>query len=464
VAEAALTGHVVEAEDDLMVVDSIHRPGHAHAPGYALTAEVALGLAAAGAAAVVVLVFVNTPRPVLPNPPVIAHLAGMLAGYAVTLMILLMSRMPALERGIGADRMARWHGGLGGTTVTLMLVHAVAATLGWAEAQAITPWQATVEVLDLPGLVAAAVATAIFIGIGMVSMRGARRRLRYETWHAIHLLTYLAIALSFSHELAGPDLAGNTPAQLLWACLYTVSFALLLRYRVIQPLMQAVRHRLRVESVTQAGPGTVTIVVRGRHLDELRAEPGQFFRWRFLARTTWLTAHPFSLSAPATEHHLRLTVKAAGDGTHLLQILKPGTQVLAEGPYGAMTERRRTRNGILLIAGGVGITPMRTLFESLTITGPMTLIYRASTPADILFRHEFEHIAATRGAQIIYLVGRSTDPANVMTAENLTWLVPDIRSRDVYLCAAPGLSAAARSALASAGVPRKHVHQEEFAF
>jgi predicted ferric reductase len=450
--------------DDVTVADSRQLSGRTEPPGYALSTPAAVTLSSIGAAGVALLVLGHAPQPVLVNPPLIAHLAGMLAGYAVTLMVLLMSRTPALERGVGADRMARWHGRLGGTTVTLMIVHAVAATLGWGEVQGITPWQATTEVLDMPGLIAATLATILFIGIGLVSMRGARRRLRYETWHTLHILTYLAIALSFSHELAGPDLAGNFLAQLTWSCFYTVSFALLLRYRVVGPLLEAWRHQLHVESVAPAGPRTVTIIVRGRHLEELQAEPGQFFRWRFLARTSWVTAHPFSLSAPATDHQLRLTVKAAGDGTRLIQTLRPGTRVLAEGPYGAMTERRRTRNGVLLIAGGVGITPMRTLFETLTITGPLTLVYRASTRADLLFCEELAHIAATRGAQLIYLVGPSVDPANAVTAGNLTRLVPDIRQRDIYLCAAPGLSNAARGALAGAGVPRRQIHQEEFAF
>jgi predicted ferric reductase len=457
-------GTAAEAEGVGMAADSAPPATREGWSGSAVTATTAVTIASIGAGAVVLLVLGNAPAPVLVNPPLVAHLAGMLAGYVVTLLVLLMSRTPALERGIGADRMARWHGRLGGMAVVLMVVHATAATLGWSEARGITPWQATAEVLDMPGLVAATFATVLFVGIGLVSMRAARRRLRYETWHTIHVLTYLAIALSFSHELAGPDLAGNTPAQIIWSCFYTVSFALLLRYRVVEPVLQAWRHRLRVESVSVAGPSTVSIVVRGRHLDELQAEPGQFFRWRFLTGSTWLTAHPFSLSAPATDHRLRLTVKSAGDGTHLLQSLLPGTRVLAEGPYGAMTERRRTRHGVLLIAGGVGITPMRTLFETVAISGPLTLLYRASTPADLLFRDELERIAETRGAQLIYLVGPSADPVNAITAQNLTRLVPDIRHRDVYLCAAPGLSTAARAALEDAGVPRRHVHQEEFAF
>jgi predicted ferric reductase len=143
-------------------------------------------------------------------------------------------------------------------------------------------------------------------------------------------------------------------------------------------------------------------------------------------RATWVTAHPFSLYAPATDHRLRLTVKSSSDGARLVRQIRPGTRVLAEGPYGAMTERRRTRHGVLLIAVGVGITPMRTLFETLQVSGPITLLYRVSTPADLLFRDESEHIATTRGARLIYLVGPSADPVNAMAGSNLTRLVPDI--------------------------------------
>ncbi|MCU1425505.1 MAG: ferric reductase [Microbacteriaceae bacterium] len=82
------------------------------------------------------------------------------------------------------------------TIMVLMIVHAAAATLGWAEARALTPWRATVEVLDMPGLGAATLATMLFVGIGAASMRSVRRRLSYETWHGIHLLTHLAIGRS----------------------------------------------------------------------------------------------------------------------------------------------------------------------------------------------------------------------------------------------------------------------------
>lgn len=213
------------------------------------------------------------------------------------------------------------------------------------------------------------------------------------------------------------------------------------------------------------GPGVTSIVIRGRHLQELEAEPGQFFRWRFLTRSTWGAANPFSLSAPPSENFLRLTVKAVGSTTAAIQSLRPGTRVLAEGPYGAMTERRRRGRGVLLVAGGVGITPMRSLFETLRPDeGGLTLLYRASTADEILFRAELEMLAAQRGAQLVYVIGKSSDPATAITPQTLAAAVPEVAARDVYICASPRFSAAVRETLAQVGVPKSRIHQEDFAF
>ncbi len=85
--------------------------------------------------------------------------------------------------------------------------------------------------------------------------------------------------------------------------------------------------------------------------------------------------------------------------------------VLAEGLSGALTAQRRTRPSVLLIEGGVGITPMRALFESLpTNGGQLTLLHRASTPGDVVFRSELESIARRRGAEIIWMIGPSAQP------------------------------------------------------
>ena len=398
-----------------------------------------------------VLLPLSAHRP-LDAVPLTAHIAGMLAGYGVLVLVLLMARWPVLER-FGSDALARWHARLGRLVLTLVLVHGVAAVVavGW--------W----EVIGLPGLVAATIGTGLLVTVGVCSARAARRRLSYETWHALHLLTYVAVSLSFLHQLAGPDLAGHRTMQLLWALLYAHTFGLVLRHRLLGPLRGAVRHRLRVVAVVPEAPGVVSIVLAGVHLDELSAEPGQFFRWRFLTPDTWRTAHPFSLSAAPTRTHLRLTVKALGDGTRLLQGIDVGTWVVAEGPYGALTAARRTRRDVLLFAGGVGITPLRALFETLPLEAgqDLMLVYRARSREEIVFRAELDELAERRRARVVYLLGE--EPSLISPAA-LARLVPGLPARDVYLCGPPGMAGAVRRSLVAAGLPRGQLHEERFSF
>lgn len=294
-----------------------------------------------------------------------AHLTGLLAGYGVLVMLLLMARVPAIEHGIGADRLARWHGRGGRHVLTLCLAHMVLALCGYAAHTGTDLLSAARDLLGYGAIAAAALGTALLVAVGVTSVRAVRGRVRHETWRAVHLLAYSAAALAFAHQLVGPDIAGSVLAAWVWAMLHATVAVLLLWYRGVVPLRQALRHSLRVLDVRREGPDVVSVVVQGIGLAELRAEPGQFFRWRFLQGRLWRTALPFSLSAPVRDDTLRITVKAIGDHTRRIRRLKPGTRVLATGPFGAMTAHRRTRRKVLLIAGGVGITPMRALFETL---------------------------------------------------------------------------------------------------
>jgi predicted ferric reductase len=426
--------------------------------------EIALGIALGALVAALwpMYLAIRGPAPVQVTV-LTAHVAGMLAGYGVIVLVGLMSRAPALERGVGADRLARWHGWGGRAVVLLVVVHAWAAVAAWAGGHQESTGLAFWQVLRLPWLIAATLGTVLFLIVGAVSARAARRRMSYERWHAIHLLVYIAVALSFVHQLAGPDLAGHRVLQVLWALLYAHVFTLLLQHRLLTPLRNAGRHRLRVAAVVHEGPGVVSIVIEGRDLLALHAQAGQFFRWRFLAPDFWATAHPFSLSAPPTNTSMRLTVKALGDGSSRMQRLEAGTWVLAEGPYGAMTAGRRTQRNVLLVGGGVGITPMRALFETLPLAPghDLLLLYRAKTADDLVFQAELDQIARRRGARVQYLVG---DAVGRFTPELFQRLVPDLQDRDVYLCASPAMSDAVRHCMHDVGLPKGQFHEERFAF
>ncbi len=394
-----------------------------------------------------------------------AHLSGLLAGYGVLVMVFLMARVPAVEHGVGADRLAGWHAWGGRWVLSLCVGHTALALCGYAVHRGTDLLTAGGELLGYPALAAAALGTGLLIAVGVTSARAVRRRVTHETWRALHLLTYLAAALAFAHQLAGPEIAGSMLAVWVWTLLHTTVAALLVWYRLVVPARQALRHGLRVAEVRREGPDVVSVLIQGAGLDELRAEPGQFFRWRFLRRRLWHTALPFSLSAPVRGNTLRITVKAAGNHTRRIRRLRPGTRVLATGPFGALTAHRRTRRKVLLLAGGVGITPMRALFETLPGgPGDLTLLYRANNAAQLVLREELEAIAASRQAALHYLLGPSDASFDPLAPQALRNLVPDLAEHDVYLCGPPGMAQAAQVALVRAGVPEEHIHAENFTF
>jgi predicted ferric reductase len=396
------------------------------------------------------------------------RVTGLLAGYGVVVLVALMARIPPLERGIGADRLARWHAMGGRYTVSLVAAHGLFITWGYAvTAHTGVVSQTKTLLTSYPDVLAATVGGLLLVGVGITSARAARRRLRYETWYYLHFYTYLAVALAFSHQFAtGAEFMTNLAARIVWGGMYAVVAAAILWYRFVTPVRQAVRHQMRVLAVHHEGPDVVSVVIGGRHLDEMNAESGQFFRWRFLTRDLWWTSSPYSLSAAPGPDLLRITVKALGDHSRALRELRPGTRVFAEGPYGALTAAVRRQRKVLLIAGGVGITPLRALFQTIPAApGDLTLLYRVRNGWDVVFRRELAELAEERQANLHILTGRRIDLGwDPLASAALAANIPDLAGHDVYLCGPSGMTAAVQQALRSAGVPARQIHSESFEF
>ncbi|MFJ9359069.1 ferredoxin reductase family protein [Streptomyces mirabilis] len=393
------------------------------------------------------------------------RIAGLLCGYSCAVLVALMARVPLLERRIGSDRVARWHAMAGRYTVSLLVAHVTLILFGYAAQDGAGIVHETLSVVfDYPDMLKATTGTLILFAVGITSARAARRRISHEFWYYLHLLTYVAVFLTFFHQLAlGSDFVADTAAQAAWYVLYLGTAALVVWFRLLVPVRLNLRHKLRVESVYREAPGVFSIVVRGERLDELNAQAGQFFRWRFLSDGMRWTSTPYSLSAPPRPDRMRITVKALGDHSAAVGLLRPGTRVWAEGPYGALTAERHTGRKALLIAGGVGITPLRALFETLPGgPGDVTLLYRASTAEDLALGAELEAIAQWRGARVLYAVNGADGTRPRFTAESLRASVPGLAGHDVYLCGPPAMARDLYGALRAAGVPDRRIHHESF--
>ena len=399
----------------------------------------------------------------------VGRLTGLLAGYGVVVLLALMARIPALEHGLGADRLTRWHSFGGRYVISMATVHTLTIIIGYAAiSHASVISQTWTLERSYPDVLMATAALGLLWLVAFVSARAVRTRVKYETWYLIHFYTYLAIALAFSHQFStGAEFMRSSMARLFWSALYLGVGSLLVWYRVLTPLLLHRRHNLRVAKVVKEGPGVVSILIEGDDIHDLGAAPGQFFRWRFLTPTGWWQSHPFSLSAPPYPgaRQFRITVKDLGDHSRDLQRIHPGTRVWAEGPYGSFTAARRTRRKVLLLAGGVGITPLRTLFETLPgKPGDITLAYRVEREKDVLFRKELEEIAATRGHQVLILLGPPGGPNDPLSPQRLGSLIPGLADHDVFLCGPPGMARAAERSLEALRVPRANIHTEKFEF
>jgi predicted ferric reductase len=391
---------------------------------------------------------------------VIGRLLGLYGALVMAFQLVLVARLPWLDRRIGMDRLTSWHRWTGFALLWTLLGHVVFIAFGYADGTGTGP---VGEIVDLAGttegVLRAVVAFGVLLAAGAVSARSARRRLAYETWHFVHLYTYVAVVLAFTRQVAvGTTFTASPAATAYWYALWGVALGSVAVGRLVLPLWRNHRHRFRVSAVVPESDQVVSVYVTGRDLDELGARAGQFFLWRFLTKDRWWQANPFSLSAAPDGRTLRLTAKAVGDGSAALRHLKPGTRVFAEGPYGAFTALHRRRTDSLLIAGGVGVTPVRALLEDLD--GHAVVIYRVAAERDAVLLGELRELAVAKGAEL-HLVTGPPVPDRLAPRE-LARLVPDIADRDVFLCGPPPMMNAVLRTLDDLGVPKPQIHFERF--
>jgi predicted ferric reductase len=385
--------------------------------------------------------------------------------------VLLMSRLPPLEHAFGRDRLARSHRVVGLISFYLMITHIVLIIGGYASGQ----WSAVLSttwdlITNYGGVLLAAGGTACLIMVVVTSLRVARRRLRYESWHLLHLYAYLGVGLALPHQLwTGQEFLQSPAATIYWWTMWGAAAGAIVAWRIVLPLWRSARHRLRVVGVVRESSDVVSVYLTGHRLDRLPLRAGQFLNVRFLRWPGLTRANPFSLSIAPNGHTLRITAKVIGDGSARLASLRSGTPVLFEGPYGRLTSRARTQRKVVLAGAGVGITPLRALAEGFEYTPGEAIILQRYT-AEPLFMRELESLSAEKGLQVVRLPGPRRTPASVLgpAAHGVPELlalrrwIPDIADRDVFLCGPSAWTDGVAGLMLAAGVPHDRIHSESF--
>jgi predicted ferric reductase len=281
----------------------------------------------------------------------------------------------------------------------------------------------------------------------------------------IHLGTYAAILLAWGHQLkVGEDFVDNRLFTSYWYGLYIFVFGNLLFFRFLKPVYFFYRHRFYVEKFEKETPDTTSIYISGRHINHFKIQAGQFMKLTFLTKAFFLQSHPFSLSLMPTGKHMRVTIKNSGDFTKKISTIQEGTQVFIDGPYGVFTETKNQK--ALLLASGIGITPIRSLLEQMAYhKKDVILLYGNRKKADIIFKEELDQLAKKYKIPVYYFLSQEKLPGMIqgrIDKSSIQKLVKDIGEREVYICGPIPMITQVNKAIVELGVSSKQIHFEKF--
>jgi ferredoxin-NADP reductase len=207
--------------------------------------------------------------------------------------------------------------------------------------------------------------------------------------------------------------------------------------------------------------------------------PFTFLPGQFLTVTVLTDGKPvrrgYTIASSPTQHdHAEITVKHEPGGVvsgYLHDRVSEGDLLDCSGPSGAFVFTGRECKCVLLIGGGVGVTPMMSVVRYLTDrawAGDIYLIYGVHSPEDIIFREELAYLAKRHpNLRVVVTVSHPegtgwAGETGRISKELIAKSVPDLASRYVHLCGPVPLMGAVKAALAELGVPPDRVKTEAF--
>jgi len=389
-------------------------------------------------------------------------LGAVLLGFSLlTLQVVLAGRFHWLDRPFGLDVVMQFHKAMAILAGVLLLSHPVLLSLaagGGHLSSLHTPWQVWLGEIALAVLV---------LGVGYALLVQVWR-LEYQTWRRVHKGMIVILGLGFLHGvLLGHDL--RDPMLLTyWSALFGAAMLVFAWRNAVIPIRGG--RRFRVSGVRQASHDTYTIRLEPADDKPVpRWNPGQFMFLRLIRPGRSSEEHPFTISASPTEPgHLAATIKKSGDFTGTVDQTRPGDEARVEGPFGRLSYVYDDVKRFVFIAGGVGITPIRSMLRCLADSGdvrPAVLIYGNKAERDILFREEFDNLPGN--VRVMHVLSKPdkewAGPTGYVTREIIEEHAGDgLSEADVYLCGPPPMMNMAVKTLRELDVDPARIHYERF--
>lgn len=380
----------------------------------------------------------------------------------------LVARFRAVAAPFGEDALVQFHRQVSYVALAFILAHPVLLQIGGIDIVALmnlaeAPWRARCAVAS----------TVLLLIVVATSVWRRRMRIRYEVWQVLHgVLSVAVVGLALAHMLLVGYYLDTAWKVWLWLVMTSALVGLLVWVRVVAPLRR-LRRPWRIERNTAERGDARTLTLTPDGHEGMRFAPGQF-GWLTVDRSPFaITAHPFSFSSSAEDHgRVRVTIKSLGDFTSTIGDIAPGSRAFLDGPHGVFTPDRNEGPGFVLIAGGIGITPMISILRTMADRGdrrPFLLIYAVRTTGEQTFDEE---IAGVAGRLDLTVVPVPQDPPPGWRGESgfvdralLQRHLPDRHQhRQYFVCGPAPMVTAVEDALAALDIPADRVHTERFTF
>jgi len=330
------------------------------------------------------------------------------------------------------------------------------------------------EGADVPlGAVAAVVSIGALITLVVTALWRAELKIRYETWHLSHIvLAVVAVTGGLVHMVGWGFYLADPWKRAVWIGLTIFWIGLLLYVRFVKPLF-VLRRPYRVAEVRRERGNSSTLVMKPEGHAGFRFRPGQFGWLALWGSPFRITGHPFSFSssAEAADGRVEMTIRNLGDFTSTIASVPVGQRIYLDGPYGAFTIGNPADMHVL-IAGGVGVTPMMSMLRTLADRGdarPVILFYGSKDWDAITFREELELLEARLKLTVVHVLANPPAPwageQGYIDAELFKrHLPPPYADHEYFICGPGPMMDSIEQALRELGVPMSKYHSERYRF